>query len=198
MATRIFLIRHGDTGKRWGVFVGSSDIGLVPGALVKARELGKSLKDEGIEAIYTSDLKRAWKTADAIGEALGIRPVRMKELNEIDFGEWELMWKGDVMKRYPEEWERRKKDKLSFRYPGGEKAEEFCERAVGLLKRLMKRHEGETIAFVIHGAFIKIVYSTFMGVDITKTSDMNVDFLGGILFKKDGDKIEIEREWGIK
>jgi broad specificity phosphatase PhoE len=158
MATRMIYVRHGDTGYPSEVFVGSSDVDLVEGGPDKARRVGERLKPEGIKAIYTSQLMRAWKTAEAIGDVLGIKPVRLKELNEVDFGEWELKSKSEVEGEHP-----------------------------GLLDNR------ETFAVVLHGALLHIIYSILMKVPFEKTYNLKHPFLCTFYFKKEVDKIELEK-----
>jgi alpha-ribazole phosphatase len=196
MATGMVFIRHGDTGNPWGVFVGSTDADLVEGALEKARELGERLRPEGIRAIYTSRLQRAWKTADAIGEVLGVRPVRMKELNEVDFGKWEMKWKGDVEEESPGILDKRKVDIWNYAGHGGESYAQARDRAMPVIRKLFRKHEGETFAVVAHGSLMKIVYSTLMGIPVEGIFRNMYEPLYTIFFKRHGDRIEVEKSWG--
>jgi broad specificity phosphatase PhoE len=198
MSTRMIFIRHGDTGHRWGVFVGSTDAGLAEGALEKARKLGERLKPEGVRAIYTSQMQRAWKTAEAIGEVLGIRPVRLRELNEVDFGEWEMRWKGDVEKKSPGVLEERRGNIWDYAEHGGESYGQGRERAMPAIMDLFRRHEGETFAVVAHGSLMKIVYSALTGTDMEGIVRKRLEPLSAMFFKRDGDKIEVERSWGVR
>jgi len=198
MSTRMIFIRHGDTGNPWGVFVGSTDADLVEGALEKARELGEKLKPEGIKAIYTSRLRRAWKTAEAVGEVLVIKPVRMKGLNELDFGKWEMKWKGDVKRDYPDLWKARKGDIWGFRGHGGESYAQVRDRAMPIIEGLFRKHEGETFAVVAHGSLMKIIYSVLREISIEEIAGKQYNPLCALFFKKDGDKIVLEKSWGIE
>jgi broad specificity phosphatase PhoE len=193
MATRMIYVRHGNTGYPSEVFVGSSDIDLVEGSLEKARELGERLRKEGIRAIYTSQLMRAWKTAEAIGEVLGINPVRLKELNEVDFGKWELKTKGDVEKEHPGLLDNRRKDIWNFNENVGESYGHARDRVKPVLEGLFKKYEGETFVVVLHGALLHIVYSLLMKVPFEKTYNLKHPFLCTFYFKKEGDKIELEK-----
>jgi alpha-ribazole phosphatase len=197
MATRMIFIRHGDTGNPWGVFVGSTDADLVEGTLEKAKELGEGLMPEGVRAIYTSRLQRAWKTAETIGKVLGIRPVRMKELNEVDFGEWEMKWFKDIKRDYPSIWKMRERDYLNFNFPGGESVIKARDRAMPVIRELFRKHEGEAFAVVAHGSLIKIAYSTLTGMPIEEIAGKQYNPLCALFFKKDGDKIVLEREQGV-
>ena len=70
-ATHLCLVRHGET--EWNAarrIQGQIDIGLNEVGCQQARAAGAWLKGAGIVALYSSDLKRAWTTAEAIGDAL--------------------------------------------------------------------------------------------------------------------------------
>jgi probable phosphoglycerate mutase len=74
----VYLIRHGETD--WnldGRWQGHSDVPLNPAGRQQALLLARRLADEGVRfnALYSSDLSRAWDTAVAIGGALGLRPA---------------------------------------------------------------------------------------------------------------------------
>ena len=61
-------MRHGET--EWNAerrIQGQIDIGLNETGLRQAAAAGRWLRMAGIAALYSSDLKRAWATAQAIG-----------------------------------------------------------------------------------------------------------------------------------
>jgi broad specificity phosphatase PhoE len=194
---RLIFMRHGDTGYSWGVFVGSSDVDVKPEALDKARKAGKDLKQEEVKAIYTSELRRAWKTADVIGKELGIQPVRIRELNEMDYGKWELKHKDDIKRESPELWEQRKRLKWKFRFPGGESPDQFGERVFSVLSKIIREHQGETVLLVVHGALMKVSYSTFLNLEVGAIKDVSIDPLGMMVFKSQGDKFILEKTRGF-
>jgi broad specificity phosphatase PhoE len=198
MVTRMIFIRHGDTGYPWGVFVGSSDVGLAEGALDKARELGVRLKPEGVSAIYSSRLKRAWKTAEAIGSVLSMKPARIGELNEVDFGKWELKKTSEVEKEYSDQLAKRKADPWRFGPPGGENFSQVRDRVLPAILNLFDKHEGRTFVVVSHGTLLRVVYASLTGVSIQEAYKKGeIPFLTAMFFKKDGDKIVLEKTWGM-
>ena len=69
-STRILAIRHGETA--WNVdtrIQGQLNIGLNDTGLWQAQQVGKALADEPIAAIYSSDLDRAFTTAQSIAQS---------------------------------------------------------------------------------------------------------------------------------
>jgi 2,3-bisphosphoglycerate-dependent phosphoglycerate mutase len=72
--TRLCLVRHGETA--WNAarrIQGQIDIDLNETGLRQAEGAGRWLHAAGIVAIYSSDLRRAWATAQLIGVR---RPAR--------------------------------------------------------------------------------------------------------------------------
>ena len=75
-ATRIIALRHGETA--WNVdtrIQGQLDVELNDTGRWQARQAALALQDESIDAIYASDLSRAFQTAEAIGSVVGLSPV---------------------------------------------------------------------------------------------------------------------------
>ena len=86
-ATRIIAIRHGETA--WNVdsrLQGHLDIPLNDVGLWQARQAALALADEPIDAIYSSDLQRAWVTAQAIAETTQAPLTAHQGLRERSFG----------------------------------------------------------------------------------------------------------------
>lgn len=193
----MIFIRHGDPGYR-NIFIGITDNHLLEGATGRARELGERLKKECVKAIYTSQLQRAWKTAETIGEILDLKPARKGELNELDFGRWETMTFEEVEEKYPGEQEKRKRDPWGHNSYGGESCSDVRERAMPVIKGLLEKHEGETFAVVAHLVLIKVVYSALVGIPLEELRKKRMDFLDTLFFKKDGDKIVLEKSWCVE
>lgn len=91
--SEILFIRHAETDMA-GSFCGHSDPELNARGQLQLIELTNMLQTEAIDAVYTSDLRRAHRTAHAIAETFGIDCHVRSALREIDFGQWEgLTWR---------------------------------------------------------------------------------------------------------
>ena len=87
---RLILIRHGETAwNREKKVQGVSDISLNETGVRQAHRLALSLKDEKINAIYTSPLKRAYDTARIIGQFHGASIYVESGLMEMNPGDFE-------------------------------------------------------------------------------------------------------------
>ena len=72
-STRVLAIRHGETA--WNVdtrIQGQLDIGLNEVGRWQAQRVGQALAGEDLNAVYSSDLSRAFDTAQAVAEAAGL------------------------------------------------------------------------------------------------------------------------------
>ncbi len=172
-ATRVFAVRHGETD--WnleGRIQGQLDIPLNATGRWQAAQLGAALADEGIDAIYASDLLRARQTAEAIAAACGLPIIDAPGLRERGFGAFEGLSFDEVGARWPELAERWRRRDPSFGAPdGGETLIAFCARSVGTAERLAAAHLGETIALVAHGGVMDCLYraATHLALDAPRS-----------------------------
>ena len=105
MTTSIILVRHGQTA--WNVaqvFRGRIDIGLDETGLKQAELLGKYLSRHSLEAVYSSPLKRAVQTAEAIAHHHSLAVETSPGINDIDFGEWQGLSIEEVRTRFSDCW----------------------------------------------------------------------------------------------
>lgn len=168
-ATRILAIRHGETA--WNVdtrIQGQLDIGLNDQGREQARLLARSLAGrEPLQAIYASDLARAWHTAQAVGQAQGLAVVPHTGLRERAFGAFEGRTFAEIEAELPEHarhWRQRTPD---WAPPdGGESLLALRERVLGAVHELAARHVGEQIALVAHGGVMDVLYRAATRLDV--------------------------------
>ena len=101
--TEIILARHGQTAWNIGeVFRGQTDIPLDETGEKQAQLLAEYLSSRKIEAVYSSPLQRALKTAQAIARYHQFEVQVTQGLNDLSFGEWEGMPHEEVREKYRE------------------------------------------------------------------------------------------------
>jgi alpha-ribazole phosphatase len=87
--TTILLARHGETDwNRDGRFQGHADPPLNAAGRRQAEGLAQTVASEPPDAVYASDLRRAFETAEIVGARLGLPVGREIALREIDVGSW--------------------------------------------------------------------------------------------------------------
>jgi probable phosphoglycerate mutase len=85
--TTLLIARHGETEwNREERYQGHADPPLNKTGRAQAEKLGNDLAGEPVDAIYSSDLRRASETADIVGARLGLPVEQDSGLREIDVG----------------------------------------------------------------------------------------------------------------
>ena len=159
-ATRIVAIRHGETA--WNVntrIQGHLDIGLNAMGRWQAERVGQALADETIDAIYSSDLLRAWDTALSISQASGTALQTHKGLRERGFGLFEGKTFDEIALKWPEaalRWQKR--DPVYAPEGGGESLIDFRSRITTVVNDLAAQHAGAQIVLVAHGGVMDVLY----------------------------------------
>jgi len=157
--TRIIAVRHGETA--WnaaGRIQGQLDIDLNDRGRWQAQRAGQALAREGLEAIYSSDLARAARTAEAIAEACGELVRFDPALRERGFGVFEGLTFEEIEARWPSQALRWRQRDPAFGAEGGETLQGFYDRAVEAATALALRHPGQSIALVAHGGVLDCLY----------------------------------------
>jgi probable phosphoglycerate mutase len=158
--TRVIAVRHGETA--WNVdtrIQGQLDIELNDTGLWQAGQVALALEGEPISAIYSSDLARAWQTAQAIATPLGLTVGAETGLRERAFGHFEGRTFADIDANSPVQarlW--RSRDPEFAPEGGGESLIAFRERVTRTATRLAARHPGELVVLVAHGGVMDVLY----------------------------------------
>jgi probable phosphoglycerate mutase len=149
--TTFLLIRHAEsTWNAAGRWQGQGDPPLSARGRGQADTLAAALADERIDALVTSDLRRAAETAAALGRRLGLTPVADPRLRERDVGAWTGLTEAEVRARDPEVLARFRAHDSDARPGGGEGDADLARRARTALASIAASREGERIAIVTH------------------------------------------------
>lgn len=142
----IFVVRHGITD--WNLqrrAQGREDIPLNEGGILQAKDCGAKLKGLLIDHMVSSPLSRAVRTAEIIGNSLGLQEVRtMEAFIERDFG----MISGATQ----EEIQRRRAEGSEL---GMESRSAVRKRASAGLNQLQAEYGDSNVMIVTHGALIR-------------------------------------------
>jgi broad specificity phosphatase PhoE len=181
--TRLLLARHGETEwNRIGRWQGHADPPLNEAGRRQAAELAERLADDGITAIYASDLTRARETADVVGDRLGLLVVEDRALREIDVGSWSGLTRAEVSERFPEGFARWLDGEIGH---DGETREALSDRVVRAVTAIAARHEdGDTVLVVTHGGVIRALRrhaSGEPGEGVENCATVAFSLLGGAL-----------------
>jgi broad specificity phosphatase PhoE len=188
--TEIILIRHGET--EWNTsetFRGRADIDLDASGLQQAELLGSYLSKEKIDLIYSSPLKRAVKTAEAIARFQNIEVNAVENLNDLDFGEWQGLTLEEVKGKYEELYRDWLDTPEQVKIPGGESLQSILDRALPFVEdAVMKCGEGK-VALVSHRVVHKVLICALLGLDNSHFWNIKLDTGAITRFIYNGDKV---------
>jgi broad specificity phosphatase PhoE len=157
--TRLYLIRHGENLANLTKEFSHRkvDYSLTPKGQLQAEQTARLLQDQGIAAIYSSPLRRAYETAEYLAAALGQDVVVLEQFRELNVGDLE------GQPPTPEAWTAHnevlrawRRGELDVAFPGGENFWSVWQRAADGYRQVVETHKGQAVAIFAHGG----VYAT--------------------------------------
>ncbi|MBP0598444.1 histidine phosphatase family protein [Herbaspirillum sp. LeCh32-8] len=201
--TDILLIRHGETA--WNVdkrIQGHIDIPLNEAGERQVQALGAALAEEGIDAIFASDLQRARATAQAVADATGLQVGIDAGLRERCYGAFEGLRHVDIEAKYPEAFKLWKARAPDVRYPAGEEREaetmrEFYQRSVDAVRRVLDGggKSYRKVAIVTHGGVLECLHHWASGTGFEQPRTFDIFNASVNRLHWDGERAQI-RSWG--
>lgn len=160
---RVIFVRHAIAGGN-GQFSGQRDVPLTPSGRRQLPGLIRRLSSYSISAVFSSDLRRARETADAVARKLGKRCERHRGLREMHFGEWEgLSWK-QILTRYPRLSQRWINDFVRRPIPGAELFGPFVQRVRREIRAIIQLNPNRCVLIVTHAGVIRVALATALGL----------------------------------
>lgn len=164
MAT-ILLARHGESDwnaeRRWQ---GHADRPLSERGRAQAQALAERLEHVDLDAVYSSDLARAFETAGAVAARQGLDVVRLRDLREVDVGSWSGLTRDEAAERFPDAFERWQTGETGW--DDGETYEAMSRRVVETIRRVAAAHPRETVLVVAHAGPIRAIHAHALGIDV--------------------------------
>lgn len=160
----ILLTRHGQT--EWNLLKkvqGKADIELNEKGIKQAEETREFLKNEKIDLILCSPLKRAVQTAEIINQERNIRMIIDERVSERDFGEFEGM--SNTNFDFDAFWSYRQ----NLKYDKAENIRDFFVRVYNFLDSIKNEYAGKRILIVAHGGISIPIKCYFEGIPNVET-----------------------------
>jgi len=188
-ATRIIAVRHGETA--WNVdtrIQGHLDIPLNETGQWQAQQLAQALAGEPIDAIYASDLQRAYATAQAVADATGAPITPETGLRERSFGHFQGRTFAEIEAELPEDARRWRKRDPDYVPEGGESLVMLRERIERTVFALAEKHPGEQVLMVAHGGVLDVLYrlATRQEIQAPRTWQLSNAAINRLLWTPDG------------
>ncbi len=167
--TKLILIRHGET--QWNarkMFQGHSDVELAPEGVHQAHLLAAHFPVEHIDAVYSSDLRRARTTAEIIRDKFGVEMYLTKKLREASYGQWEGRSFEELALAHPNEFKTFFLDPDKYTPEGGEKFSDVQARAMEALYEIIRAHHNQTVVGVTHGGVLRTIIAAVLSMPLKK------------------------------
>lgn len=196
----ILVIRHGETD--WNAekrLQGHLDIELNSEGARQAALLAEALRGEQLDAVYSSDLRRARQTAQAVAATRNMSVQIEPGLRERCYGAFEGLRYQEIGERFPQAHQDMLARAMDARFPPGvhiaETLREFSVRSVAALMRLLTNPAHRKIAVVTHGGVLDCLNRAAREVDFSKARDFEIPNAGINRFLWNGRKLQIA-QWG--
>lgn len=193
--TQIYLIRHCEAmGNHKRLFQGSTDCEISEIGAKQLEFLKERFKNIELDAVYSSPLLRAQKTAQAVADGKGLTIVTRKNLAELHGGVVEGKPFQEAFNAIPDladAWNNHPQD---FAPVGGEAMRDAYVRIYDEVIALARQNRGKTIAAATHGGVLRCLMCRVLYYDITRLKDVPWCENTAVTLLKidDNDKISVE------
>lgn len=176
MTTRVIIVRHGQSSYNSQQLIqGRCDESVLTAiGAADAHKVGAALSSLNFDAVYSSPLQRARKTAELILPYLPGSPTLQiaDNLMEVDLPLWEKLHKGEVQQKFPDQyrcWKERPHE-FYMSVPTAEGQREYFpvlalyKQAQQFWQELLSRHQGGTILIVAHNGINRCLLTSALGI----------------------------------
>ena len=200
----LYLVRHGETEwNKTGIVMGQSDSLLTETGLGQAETTAQELKGVNFDAIFSSDLHRAHKTAEIIKLERELVIQTSKALRERTYGSWEGKLGEDYRKNFQHLFDKVKElseeEQKKFRFADDiENDEQVIGRFITQLREIAVAYSNKTVLVVTHGGCIR---TFLMHIGYVKYGELPVGSFSNAGYAKilsDGIDFFVKEVMGIK
>lgn len=152
----LVLLRHGESvWNKENRFTGITDVDLSEKGVAEAKAAGEALKSIQFDVVLTSDLKRAYRTAELAMQAAGQTQNLIKhvELRERDYGELTGLNKDEMRKKFGEDQVHIWRRSYDIPPPGGESLKDIVDRIAPYYRTHVEPllRDGKNVLIAAHG-----------------------------------------------
>lgn len=166
----LFLVRHGQsTANRDKIVQGQLNTELTELGKTQAKLTAERLKKYQFDKIYSSDLQRAYKTAQEINKHQNLEIIQDKKIREINSGDWHGIPIDQI------DFTELEKNKYGFRRPNGESTIDQNKRVNNFLAEIKKKYENtnKKILIVAHGHVNKLILKNLFNYTFENYHELN-------------------------
>ena len=170
--TNLIIIRHGESmGNQAGIFLGHKNLDLSPKGKMHAELARDYFKNYKIDAVYSSDLLRAYNTAKPTADYFGLEINTSRNLREIFAGDWEGKPYAQIDEQYKYAWDVWLNDIGSCTTTNGESVKELSNRVCNEVLKIAEENDGKTVLIATHATVIRCLMTVFTGKTLAQMND---------------------------
>lgn len=171
--TILIFVRHGESEfNNTKSFAGQMNPPLTQKGKKQAQRMAQWLAaNYKIDYIYSSDLTRAYQTAEGLAERLQMRITKNAQFREINGGQWQGENYDKIKEKFPDEYSVWLNDIAKAQPPKGETVEELADRILKETFRLKEVHKGENVVIVTHATPIRLLMTFLQKGDISMAKE---------------------------
>ncbi len=171
--TKLYLIRHGESQANCQRrFAGNYDIDLTELGYAQAVRIPPVFDGVPIDAIFASDLQRAYHTAVPLAESRGMQIIKAPDFREIYAGEWEGATFDEITERYAEDYAVWKNDIGRAVCTGGESVAHLAERVLAAITKIARGYDGKTVVIATHATPIRSLVTRWQTGDLSEMKNI--------------------------
>jgi len=172
---RLLLVRHGETDlNHVGRLQGHTDVDLSALGYRQVELLSDSLAAERIDIIYSSDLRRAAKTAEIIASRHQKPVIASPDLREINYGDLQGLNLDEIAQQFPDVARVFRTKPLRLKFPGGESVDQLRARVDRFLGQFKPGPE-QTVLIAAHGGPLRFMICSLLGIDAEHWQQLQLD-----------------------
>jgi len=156
---KLFFVRHGEIPANiHKIYAGRSSERLTDKGRKQANDIGRTLAQKDIEAVFHSPLLRTTETAAIISQHMVCEPIADNSFIELKMGPWEGLAEHEIASRYPDEWKRWNSQPAELSLKGRETLRQLQQRVVAGVRAIIVNNPSlKTILVVTHVAVIRVI-----------------------------------------
>lgn len=199
----LYVIRYGQSESNQAEVLGQKNSKLTDKGREQAKKRALEFKNIKFDAIYSSNFVRANETAQIIATEQAVKEIIKNEaLGERSWGKLEGVTSEEgrkELKRLREEFEKLgKEERFQVRMTEGmETDEEALKRLTEFIKKIAKRHVGQTVLLAGHANILKILLVHIGFGTWQELPSGAVEHTGYVRLRTDGSDFFIDKTEGI-
>lgn len=201
---RIWLIRHGETEHNLrGVFQGQLDTVLTEHGQEQARLTARALDQIEFDGIFSSDLQRAYQTAEALAEGRDVEVRPDARLRELHYGVLQGIAYSDfrdVLREHGvDDWGPGVFSDRGVAPPQGESLDDLIRRIDDFMSDILAdAHDRSDVAIVTHGGTIRTIMTDLLGMPAVDRGKLALANCGVTCFSRSDGSWASDDDWSLE